>query len=234
MNSDDKTSATAGRSRRVLIAQSDLAMGQLLVEELARRDGPQPVEAASAVDAVDHLRMAAFAALVVDADLPDLESSGLLQAWRDGARRCPILLLRSAESPAPLIEADAVMTKPIRLGALVSWVLAAFPAGHADEIRLGRFRLDRAVRALVDEQGGADIRLTEKEVAILSHLAQADDEIVSREALLAAVWRYAAGANTNTVATHVYRLRRKLGKGSELSAALVTEPGGYRWRSERR
>ena len=213
---------------RVLVAQPDSGMADLLTDELARRDGPRLVRALTATDALAHLRGGSFAALVADADLPDLDRSGLLPAWRAGAPRCPILLLRSAESPRPAGDIDAVLTKPIRLVSLVSWILTALPAGQADKLRLGPFRLDRSHRVLVEERGGFTIRLTEKEVAVLTHLAQARGETVSRETLLDQVWGYAAGANTNTVATHVYRLRRKLRKNDALSAALVTEAGGYR------
>src|SRR5687768_2900901 len=180
---DDRRAAAAGRPR-VLLVQQDSGMAQLLLEELARRDGPQILEARTATGALAHMRTAPFAALVADADLPDLETSGLLPAWREAAPRSPVLLLRSAKAKTMVGEAYAVLTKPIRLASLVSWLLAVLPAGQAEEIRLGRFRLDRGQRALVEENGGLTIRLTEKEVAVLVHLGQAGGAVVSRDTLL--------------------------------------------------
>ena len=213
----------------MLIAGPDATLLSLLREELARRDGPALIGVSSVHDAEEHLQNLQVAALVLDADLPGAEDSALLPLWQAAPRRRPVLLLRSATSPALRVEADAILTRPIRLGAVVSWILAILAAAEpTSEIHLGKFRLDRGQRALVDGDGVARIRLTEKEVAVLLHLARADGEIVSREALLGEVWRYAAGANTNTVATHVYRLRRKLQQSAELGAALLTETGGYR------
>jgi DNA-binding response OmpR family regulator len=44
---------------------------------------------------------------------------------------------------------------------------------------------------------------------MLDSLAQGDERPISREQLLRAVWGYEGEANTRTVETHIWRLRKK-------------------------
>jgi hypothetical protein len=59
------------------------------------------------------------------------------------------------------------------------------------------------------EYAGISANLTEKEAEIIRTLTIAKSPL-SREELLQKIWQYAAGATTNTVETHIYRLRQKL------------------------
>ena len=117
------------------------------------------------------------------------------------------------------------LDKPFRfadlLRAIETQIKAAQPA--AQGIALGSFVFHPSARRL-EGRGGRSLRLTEKETAILDYLTQAGGRVVSRTELLGSVWGYADDADTHTVETHIYRLRRKMGS----SALLVTENGGYR------
>jgi len=64
--------------------------------------------------------------------------------------------------------------------------------------------------------------LTEREGALLRALADAAPGAVAADVLLARVWGWRADLETHTLATHIHRLRRKLGPG-----AVVTTPDGY-------
>lgn len=118
--------------------------------------------------------------------------------------------------------------KPVRVGPLLARIeeLLARHAADADRPRIGAWRFDAAQRVLEGEDG-AKVRLTDKEAAILDHLAR-DGGVVSRETLLAQVWGYSAAIATHTVETHIYRLRRKIETDPAKAALLITEPGGYR------
>lgn len=54
-----------------------------------------------------------------------------------------------------------------------------------------------------------DVELTEKELAMIVYLHQRTTP-ATREDLLRDVWMYATDADTHTVETHIYRLRRKI------------------------
>ncbi|MFN8074441.1 MAG: winged helix-turn-helix domain-containing protein [Kineosporiaceae bacterium] len=75
---------------------------------------------------------------------------------------------------------------------------------------------------------GERVELTRREYDLLDHLGSRPRRIVSRSALLLAVWGAAVPMETRTVDVHVLRLRRKLGAGH--AQALETVRGiGYRW-----
>jgi DNA-binding response OmpR family regulator len=83
------------------------------------------------------------------------------------------------------------------------------------------------VRQALREQTPELEDLTARENALLTALAAAAPEGVSRESLLQHVWRYDPHAETHTIETHIYRLRQKLEAKSD-PRRIVTVAGGYR------
>ena len=53
------------------------------------------------------------------------------------------------------------------------------------------------------------ILLTEKEVQLLE-LFLSNKKPISKDNILSSVWNYASDADTHTVETHIYRLRKKI------------------------
>ena len=78
------------------------------------------------------------------------------------------------------------------------------------------------------DDGGGTIRLTDKEVHILSFLAVQEGASVLRETLLEEVWGYARSVETHTLETHLYRLRQKIEDDPSRPALLMTDEKGYR------
>jgi len=165
-------------------------------------------------------------ALVPQADLLLVDSSAdpavLCPYLRDEGVATPMLLLAGLSTPAvPAV--DDAMPKPVRLAQLALRIEALLnrPMPVENLILFGGLTLHPLAR-LIEDGLGRRISLTEKETAILTHLHQAAPREVGREELLGEVWRYAAGASTHTVETHIYRLRQKLGEG-----VLLTGAEGY-------
>jgi DNA-binding response OmpR family regulator len=94
----------------------------------------------------------------------------------------------------------------------------ALPAGLADLQR-------RQVRPAA----GEPVQLTELEVQLLRYLAANRGRAISRDELLARVWRLdATNLDTRTVDMAVKRLREKLGDDAAAPAVLLTVRGkGY-------
>jgi DNA-binding response OmpR family regulator len=94
-------------------------------------------------------------------------------------------------------------------------------------IKIGKHLFLEDEKLLVDPDDRKNIRLTEKETAILMKLSRANGESVSRKTLLEEVWGYKAGINSHTLETHIYRLRKKI-EGSVTSRPfLKTSRNGY-------
>jgi DNA-binding response OmpR family regulator len=76
--------------------------------------------------------------------------------------------------------------------------------------------------------------LTFAETRLLSTLVQANGKDLTKDYLLKTVWRITADIETRTLEEHVYRLRRKLEPRPSLPRFLLSTPGGYMLRIERR
>ena len=94
--------------------------------------------------------------------------------------------------------------------------------------KIGPYNFQPANNLLFNVSGDKNVRLTEKETAILQFLYRAGNCIVGRDVLLDQVWGYNSAVTTHTLETHIYRLRQKIEIDPTHAQILVTEPGGYR------
>ena len=78
-------------------------------------------------------------------------------------------------------------------------------------------------QALLD---GEPLSLTRLEFDLLTYLVRHADEVLRRDALLAAVWNYPESVETRTLDKHVEALRRKLGRHA--GAIETVHAVGYR------
>ena len=74
-------------------------------------------------------------------------------------------------------------------------------------IQIKDYILDKNEKKLI--KNGTFILLTEKEIQLLE-LLLINNEALSKNKILEIVWRYATDADTHTVETHIYRLRKKI------------------------
>lgn len=128
--------------------------------------------------------------------------------------------------PSADVEADVCpgLPKPFRLADVVTALMRLVTRPR--DVLLGAYTLHVAARQL-DMGGQRHETLTEKEVAILLRLAEAQSAL-SKEALLHDVWGYHPDATTHTLETHIYRLRQKLEKNPDKPQFLLTTEEGYR------
>lgn len=137
-----------------------------------------------------------------------------------------ILLHRAENAPNPTSFRGDSHVKPLRLAALLTQIhalLRQFEASDEAVFTLGPYQFFPGQKLLRDI-ANQEIKLTDKESAILRYLLRHPLQAVSRETLLTKVWGYHSEVTTHTLETHIYRLRQKI-EGSNL---LLTEAGGYR------
>ena len=95
-----------------------------------------------------------------------------------------------------------------------------------EKIKIKNYTLIPMQKKLISKDKSEFIKLTEKEVQILTELNN-PSFISSKEYLLKKVWNYNPGINTTTVETHIHRLRKKLTKFSKTKLAIKYEKRGY-------
>ncbi|MCX8500223.1 MAG: winged helix-turn-helix domain-containing protein [Alphaproteobacteria bacterium] len=164
-----------------------------------------------------------FKAIVVEAENQTATSQlQRLKAATKGRR----VIYFSASSRADLA-AWVHLPVPInRFQLLAALDLAFSLSPEIEEVlwSIGRWQFKASLRLLTATDSGAEVRLTEKESAILELLLSHGEGLLSRETLYNRLWGRAANVTEHTMDSHLYRLRRKLG---EMGIELVSGELGY-------
>ncbi|MGZ8197989.1 MAG: winged helix-turn-helix domain-containing protein, partial [Burkholderiales bacterium] len=95
-----------------------------------------------------------------------------------------------------------------------------------DVLRVGDWTVEPALNQL--SCAGKTLKLEPKAMAVLRYLAERPGKVVSREALLAAVWSGVV-VGDDSVTQAIIKLRKALGDTAESAAYIQTiAKGGYR------
>lgn len=226
-------------SHRILIVDDEPAL-QHLVGEILTQAGYETDAALSCAQALDRVRTAAPDAVLLDVMLPDGDGFSLLGQLRR-ERDLPVLFLSAREEDDARLRglglgADDYITKPflpqellLRLRAVLRRVYREEPA----VARLGETEIDWG-KGVVRRQG-RETALTAKEFALLKTLWEARGNIVTIDALCAALWEGPLVGYENTLMVHIRRLREKVEAEPSRPKWLLTVRGlGYRLKREER
>ncbi len=198
----------------LLLVDDDARLRGLLSRFLSEQ-GFRVTTAASAADAREKLRALEFDLLVLDVMMPGETGLALTEDLRHD-RATPILLLTARGAPEDVVAgfeagADDYLGKPfdprvllVRIRAMLR--RASPPPSPAGPLQLGAASFDPARAELVTPT--ARVRLTGAELALLVAFAARPHEILSREALAAALEM--DEASERAIDVQVTRLRRKI------------------------
>ena len=225
---------TAGK--RILIIDGDDLVRRTLTDQLGTIYPELTVEeAATGATGVERAERIGHDLILLDARLPDRDGREVCRALRKAGCTAAIIMMTATDSDDDAItgldaSADDYVVKPFRIAALLARIHAFMnqqAQTESETFAIGPYRFRPSMKMLI-ASSDRNIRLTEKETAILSFLCRIGNQTVSRETLLDEVWGYNAGVTTHTLETHVYRLRQKMEDDPQAARILLTEPGGYR------
>jgi len=222
---------------RVLVIEDDAAIRRGIADALAASgyqalsegDGDGGLAAALAAD-VD--------LVLLDVVLPHRDGFSVLEQVRRVRPTLPVIMLTARGAEQDRVRglqtgADDYVVKPFSVTELLARVEAVLRRSAArplpvTTLELGGRTVDFA-RRLVRGADGTACELTELESELLRYLAANPARIVTRDELLANVWRIdARGLATRTVDMTVARLREKLGDDPAAPQVLRTVRGkGY-------
>ena len=221
---------------RLLIVANDNSASEIIGAQLEHLGAFRTTLAPTVADAIERARrdMAEFDAVLLVTGRQDENPSALCARLRQAWMTAPIIILADEAGECDIIRgleagaSDFIIGtyRPIELQARLRAQIRAH-ANSADMVlTFGPYRFRPASRVLADASRGT-IRLTQKETEVLKYLYRAAGRPVARQTLLRDVWGYKHGADSYTVESHIYRLRRKIETDPARPRFLVNEEGGY-------
>ncbi|WP_409361256.1 response regulator transcription factor [Bartonella heixiaziensis] len=219
----------------LLIVENDDDLRLILVEQLQMHKEfkvfrSKTAKAGIAIAKEKNVNLAIFGI-----ELPDLDGLKAVKKLRTQGFRAPIIMITNHDTDCDTIldletGANDYVKKPFRFAVLLARIRAQLRQYEQNEdafFLIGPYTFQPRQKLLIDQDNN-QIRLTEKEAAILKYLCCTNEHIVNRETLLEQIWGYNENIVTHTLETHIYRLRQKIEKDPSNAQILITDQNGYR------
>ncbi len=110
------------------------------------------------------------------------------------------------------------------LNAIIETTVAKRKFEINSSIKFKEYFLDKNEKKL--NKNGISLILTEKEIQLLELFLKSPKPI-SKNKILSLVWNYASDADTHTVETHIYRLRKKIAEKFSDEKFILNSKEGY-------
>src|SRR6266849_1878014 len=217
---------------RVLIVEDERDMAEVLKEGLEEED----YFVSLAFDGVSGLEIARsyeFDVIILDVMLPKLDGFEVARRLRAKGNRTPILMLTARETVPDVVTgldlgADDYLTKPFSFAVLLARLRAASRRQYAQPtslLRVADLVLNRATREVFRER--REINLTATEFRLLEFLMRRPGIVVSRNAIVEAVWGFDQEVNDNTVDAFIRLVRRKIDEPDDEKLIRTVRGVGY-------
>ncbi len=217
-----------------LLIEDDETMADRISARLASV-GHRVVVCRSAATARMQLAAERWDAVILDRGLPDAaDGLELLASMRASATHTPVLVLSALGTIGDRVDglrcgADDYLTKPFSFDELLARLEAlqrrSVLAGDPEDLRIGQLHID--LRHHRVSRDGAAVRLQPKEYLLLEYLARQRGRLVTREALLDAVWGYRFDPGTKVLDVQISRLRQKIGDDPQRPLIRTIRGSGY-------
>jgi two-component system OmpR family response regulator len=218
----------------ILIVEDD-PVTALYVTEGLQAAGHTVHWAPTGPDGLEQARRGDCALVIVDRMLPGLDGLSLVQNFRQGDVRTPVLFLTTMDALDARVEGlnaggDDYLTKPFAMPELLARVNAMIRRSRlADDapvrLRAGGVEMDLIARTV--ERDGRVIELQQQEFKLLEYLMRNAGRTVTRTMLLEQVWNLNFDPGTNVVESHMSRLRSKVDRGFDTELIRTIRGAGY-------
>lgn len=188
-------------------------------------------------EALDELQKEIPDLVILDLVMPNVSGLEVCRRVREFSS-VPIIVLSAKEFESDKVAAldmgaDDYITKPFGLDELLARVRAMLRRlSQSDDQRsrliVGDLTIDSDTRRV--EVAGREVRLTPKEFEVLTYLASNAGKVVTRRALLQAVWGAESTEQSNYLRVFINQLRNKIEADPQHPSHILTEPWvGYKF-----
>jgi DNA-binding response OmpR family regulator len=217
---------------RVLIIEDEKGMAELLGKGLEEENH----RVALAFDGMEGLELAKiyeFDAIVLDLMLPRVDGFEVARRLRRSGNHTPILILTARDAVPDIVKgldlgADDYLTKPFSFEEFLARLRTVARRGSAPRptcLKVADLTLDPASRRAL--RGHREIRLSPTEYRLLELLIRRAGRVVTRTAIVEAVWGLENDVEENTLDAFVRLLRGKVDKGFRPKLIQTVRGIGY-------
>jgi len=222
---------------RILLVEDQSDAAQVLAKGLREQSYAVDV-AATGEAAMELATMASYDAIVLDAMIPPPDGFEVCRRLRSDGIDVAILMLTARDSLADRVEgldsgADDYLVKPFEFAELLArlrTVKRRSLAAQETHLQIGDLMLDPASREV--SRGDVRISLTRTEYNLLERLMFRAGKVVSRRALIEAVWGFDREIEENTLDAFMHLLRSKIDPPGRAKLIQTVRGVGYMIRAD--
>lgn len=229
--------------KTILLVEDDRNLAEGLILNL-EAEGYQVVHVDDGNEALTVLRDGMFDLVLLDIMLPGADGITICKRLREEGSTIPVLFITARDQTEERVEGlvaggDDYITKPFELPELMARIQGIFR-------RQAWLMAEASTKELVEFDGrtlncktfeasgpGGKVQLTRKECMVAKYLIDRQNEVVSRDQLLDAVWGYHTYPTNRTVDNFILKLRKTFEDDPANPKYFETIRGvGYRFRDE--
>jgi DNA-binding response OmpR family regulator len=185
------------------------------------------------LEGLELARVYEFDVIVLDLMLPKVDGFEVARRLRHSGNQTPILILTARDAVPDIVKgldlgADDYLTKPFSFEEFLARLRTVARRGSAPRptrLQVADLTLDPASRQAI--RGGREIRLSPTEYRLLELLMRRPGRVVSRTAIVEAVWGLENDIEENTLDAFVRLLRGKVDKGFSPKLIQTVRGIGY-------
>ena len=223
--------------QKILIVEDDLAI-QALLHDFIQEAGYEVTLASDGVEALSYFSERSFDLVLLDIMLPKIDGYGVCEVIRRKSN-IPIVMLTALDAEENQIkgldlEADDYITKPFKLGVLVSRVNALLR--RAKDFSSSDTQLEsNGIKVLLLQgqvfKNGELLELTAAEYKLLCLFMRNPNMVLTKEKILGQLWDCDGNyIDSSTLTVYMRRLRMKIEDNPGDPQMLLTVRGmGYKW-----
>lgn len=217
---------------RILIVEDDAKMAELLRRGLTAQGYSVDV-ASDGLNGFEKAQSEAYDSLVLDIMLPGMDGVSVARRLRAQGVQIPILMLTARDAAQEVVRgldagADDYLTKPFAFEVLTARLRAIARRGVPESVALLK-TADLTLNPETHEvqRAGRGIVLTRTEYVLLERLMRRAGRLVSRDALIEAVWGIDRDVESNTLDVFIWQLRSKVEAGGAKRLIQTVRGFGY-------
>ena len=224
---------------RLLVAEDELRMRELLAELLSREDYDVDT-AKDGTETYDKLQKEAYDLVVLDVMMPGMSGFEVAEKARADGIETPILILSAKGEPYDKVHgldcgADDYMAKPFtsdELLARIRALLRRFRPDPGEKLNFGDIALRPELKTVECTRTGQGVRLSDKEYNILALMISNGENVSTKDQLLQKIWGDDDSADYNNVEVYMTFTRKKLAFINAETKIKSVRGQGYILRSE--